>query len=63
MLLNGHRLEDELSHTKAHDITDRSARSRVLRVQKNIIDQVIKNALLITMPWQKVAQVKAVNFT
>ena len=35
MLLNGYRLEDELSRTKAHDIPDRSAGRRVLRVQKN----------------------------
>jgi hypothetical protein len=50
MLLNGYRLEDELSRTKAQDIPDRSARRRVLRLQKTIIDQLLKNALHITMP-------------
>jgi hypothetical protein len=63
MLPNGYCLEDELSCTRAQDIPDRSARRPVLRVQKTIIDQVLKNALPSRCHSQKVAQVKTVNFT
>jgi len=50
MLLNGYRLEDELSRTKAQDIPRSIGKATNASHEKTIIEQVLKNALPITMP-------------